>query len=191
MTKTIKLCVVCLMAVTVFAAGCKSKEAKTPKDAIVNIHKALEKGDKGLFMANVEIADKELGEAVFDATSAMLRFIKKFRKEYGKDKLGQDFAFHVPTAEEVAEKVKIKKEDGKAIATIAGEETVLVEKDGKWKADMSKIVAGGEKAKKIEMLKKMASAAKKAEGKVGKAEYKDNPEKITLELIGDMTGAGT
>ncbi|MHC4982511.1 MAG: hypothetical protein ACYTF6_05010 [Planctomycetota bacterium] len=163
------------------------QEAKTPKEAIVNIHKAVEKGDKGLFMANVNIADKELGEAVFDAMSAMLSFIKKFRNEYGKDKLGEDFAFYVPTAEEVAEKVKIEKEDGKATATLAGDKTVLVEKDGKWKADMSDMDKEPEIAKP--MLKMIASAAKEAEKKIGKAEYKDNPQEILSEMMTDIRGA--
>ncbi|MHC4982512.1 MAG: hypothetical protein ACYTF6_05015 [Planctomycetota bacterium] len=203
MKKLAKLYVLCLVAAAILATGCKSKESKeaevaktpkeaeTPKDVIVNIHKAMEKGDKDLFMANVEIPDKELGEGVFDAGAAMVSFIKKFRKEYGKDKLGEDFELYVPTAEEAAEKVKIEKEDGKATATLVGDKTVLIEKDGKWKADMSELARGGEKARKIEMLKKMASAAKKAEGKVGKAEYRGNPERILSEMMGDLSGADT
>jgi len=189
MTKTAKLCALLFACVIVVTAGCGSKKAKTPKEAVVNLTEAIEDGNKGLFMANVHCDDKELAEAMFDGMVAMRSFTEKFEKEYGKDKAGEFSKMRQPSAEEVAEKVKIEEKGDKATARMPDEGPMnLIKQEGYWKVDMSELAKQDQSGQMKEMMKRMATAAKKAEDKVGKDEYKDKPGKIISELMTEVTG---
>ena len=190
MKTTSKLLVIVMCAAMAFAAGCGGKKAKKPEEVPYNIAKAVYGGDKDLFLANVAVEDEELAGAMFDGMAAMAEFQKKFEKEYGEGKADAMNGGSMPSPEELKGKIKIEEKEGKTFAVMPDDEKVLVmEKDGYWVADMSELkVPEGEKKKAMEMAGKMKTAAENATKKIGDPKYKDNPEKIISEMMGEIMG---
>jgi hypothetical protein len=207
-----------LAGMMTIAAGCKGKpeaekkgqaegghepkatvrrSAETPKEAVVNFWKAIEENDKGLFMANVNVADKDkqLAEKMFDGMVAMRSVMTKLEKEYGKDEIAkagkrggpaQTFSY-----KDIEAKVQIKEEADKATATMpeAGGEFVppIVKKDGHWKVDLTQDVpTDQEREMAVKMFDRMRTAAKNAEKKIGKEGQ--TAEKIMSEMVSEVMG---
>ncbi len=183
--------VVLVAGMAMFAIGCGgggAKDAKTPKEACVNMTEAVETGDEALFLSAVHTEDEEMAKAMFGQISAMYDYSKKFEAEYGKapGKGGKK----MPTSKDVAEKVKIKEDGDKAVATMPGQsgDMDLVKKDGVWKVDISKgTPTGAEKEKALKMSKTMADVVKEVTGKIGTEGY--TAEKIEKELGAAMMKA--
>ena len=189
-TKTIA---VLLAASLLVVVGCGAPEAKTPKDAAVNFVKSIHNGDKALFLASVDIEDKELAEAMFDTMAPMLDFAKAFEKEYGKDKLEGMSMDEVPTVEEVTGKIEIKEDGDKATGTLPGKDDPirLIKKDGVWKVDMSKdMPSAAERDQVMKMAKAMGDAVQKAKERIGKDSAEDVMKVLGAAMMAAMMGGG-
>jgi len=165
-------------------------KAKTPKEAVTNMSKAIEKMDKDQFLASTYLGEggKEFAEAMFDTMAAMTAFGKEMEKAYGKDAIaGMVEQTPALTDEELA-KLVIKEEGEKATATDPkGKPVRLVKKDGAWLVDMSEDVPKGEeRAKALKEAKAMAKAYNDVRPKIGKGMTK---EQIAEELGKAMKAA--
>ena len=190
MTRMTGLCVVVLMMGTMFLTiGCGSKKSDTPKEAVANHAKAIESGDKDLFLASAEVGDEKVAVALFEFMSETYAFEKKIEDEYGEGKLGDSEEKSI-TSEEVESKVKIEEKGDTATATWPGRTVPmqLVKKDGCWKVDLSQITPKGENSElAIRNYTIMAETTKKASKKIGKKGY--TAEKILTELNKEVMAA--
>jgi hypothetical protein len=136
------------------------------------MNKAIETMDKDLFLSTVYFGEngKEMAEALFYVTAAMMGFGKDMENAYGKD-AGADFTKDGPilTADELA-KLEIKEEGDKATAKNpkGGRDVSLVKKDGAWKLDMTEEIPDAERLEFIKEHKAMLKAISDARAKIGK-----------------------
>ena len=164
---------VLLLGLAVAMGGC-SKDAKTPKEAVINLAKAIEKNDKSLFLATVNIKDEDKDAAgqLFDAMITAIDFQKSLEKTYGKDALksvGSGPADDVPAADKV-EKGTVKEDGDKAKVTPADSKTGIdtIKINGIWKVKFDDIGAGDTKAQNIKMAQAMKKAIDATKGDIGK-----------------------
>lgn len=164
---------VLMLSLGVMLGGC-SNEAKTPKDAAVNLVKAFEKGDKSLFLATVNIKDedKEAAGQMFEAMSAAVSFQKEMEKAYGKDAMkgmGRGPADGMPAVEKV-EKGTVKEDGDKATVTPADskEPIDVVKVNGVWKVKFDEVNSKN-KDRDIKMAQAMKKAIDSAKAEIGKS----------------------
>jgi ABC-type glycerol-3-phosphate transport system substrate-binding protein len=150
-----------LLAVAILAPGCGgAREAKTPKDAAINMAKAFETGDKDLFLSSIKVADKETVSKMFDGMTAMKQFAEKFEKAYGRPLKGVNLG-DIPSADEIEKKLEVKIDGDKATGTMEGQTKPMpfVKEGGKWLVDLGKDMPTGQEK---EGVVKMFEATKKA-----------------------------
>ncbi len=155
--------------------------ASTPKAAVLNMARAMEQGDEGLFLSSVNVDDKEMAKVMFGQISAMYAYNKKFVAAYGRapGKNGKK----MPTIDELATKVKIEENGDKATAEMPdkGGKMNLVKTDGAWKVDMGAAMPTSEQRDKtLKMARIMTGVVREATTKIGGEGY--TAEKIEQEF---------
>ena len=176
MSRTTKIAVVLLAGVMVFAAGCGSKKASTPKEALKNMQKALVDGDSEAFVACFDASEnqKKVLGSMCDSISTMSKFSKAMKKAYGKDAVkskDDDLA-----DEKWLEDITVKIDGDKATATSKerAKPMHLVKKDGEWKILASDLLPEDQMKdvdQAMKMFKAMAKAYEDVMPKIGKEGY--------------------
>lgn len=191
MSFALRLAGVVILATTIVAGGC-SKAAATPKEAVTNMAKGMEKNDKDLFMASIYAGDgnQELVEAMFNATTGLAAFSKDMEKAYGKDAIpGMARSSPLLSDDDLA-KMEIKEDGDKATAKFpTGKSTLqLIKKDGKWLVDASKdLPPAADRNDIIKSMKKVTEAMAKVRPNIGKSGY--TAQKINEEMQKAMQGS--
>jgi hypothetical protein len=186
-----------LLGAAAMLAGCSGGggAAKTPKEAVANFSRSIEKADKALFLSTVNMGadDKELAGAMFDVMAVMVGISNDMDKAYGKE-AGADLKKGAPifSAEELA-KLEIKEEGDKATVKDpkdkGGKPLDLIKKDGVWLVDMTKqSPPAAERKKMIEQSQAMVKALGEVRAKIGKPGT--TKESIGMEFLGAMMKVG-
>ena len=174
------------------SAGGAVAKAKTPKEAVANMSKALQSLNKDQFLAAAYLGDggKELGEAMFGVVSAMMSFGKDMEKAYGKDAGGETLKDAPIFTDEELAKLEIKEEGDKASTKNPkdGKPMPLIKKDGVWLVDITEgMPPAAERAKFLKQSKAMVDGINKVRAKIGAAGM--TKEKLNEELMGAMMAA--
>jgi hypothetical protein len=181
------------MAPTSRGEPATARGAATPRQAILNVAKAIDADDKQLFMDNIYCQDMQLANAAFTIAVATRSLTRDFEREYGKGRWGPFRDRRQAGLAEVAETVRIEERGDRATAVIPDQDTitVVVRRGEEWKVDLvEEITSTGENAMKDvkDRWGVVAVATRRAREKVGMGQYKDNPEKILDELVKDTQG---
>lgn len=163
--------------------------AATPREAILNVARAIETGNKALFLANVYCQDEELSRVAFAVSVCTRELTRDFEREYGKDKWGPFRGRRMPGEAEVAETVRIEEQGDRASAIVPDQDgtTVLVRRGGRWREDLAEeFTPAGIEAVKSNWGRVVRATAR-ARGKIGMGPYKDGPEKILDELVKEIS----
>ena len=188
MTRTIVL-VTTLLAVGAMTTGCSKGNAKTPKEAVLNFSKAIEKNDKDLFLASLDCTgeDRDFLASSFDSMALMADFAKQYEKAYGKDETGEMASGKIPTADEIESKAKFTEDGDKATASIEGKgsDLKLVRKDGVWKITMTDLPPKADREKVKKGIDALAGVLKDMKPKIGKL----SKEEFTKEMGKQMAEA--
>ena len=141
-----------LVPVLVLAAGCRDKGAATPKQAALNLLKAVWAGDKDLFRAAVHAEDMEFAEAFFDTASALSGLFADLEETYGPEAmvLPNNWGYRrVPDPATAGDRMEVEVDGDSGSAYVsddpatAGDDSAryqLVRKDGRWFVDMDLLV---------------------------------------------------
>ena len=182
--------IVLLLGMAAILGGCSKGGAATPKDAVANLSKSYEKGDRALYLASVEVGPdgQELAGALFDLTVAMKGYRSDMEKAYGKGAGGSRRDSGVLTEEELS-KLEIKEEGDKATVKSpeGGEPLKLVKRDGAWRVDMTHMTPPADiRQRMIESMKARAKAVGEVRAKIGQPGM--TKEKIGQEFLRAMVG---
>jgi tetratricopeptide (TPR) repeat protein len=187
-----------LMAQAVQAPPGAPQKAKTSKEAIGNIRKALENRDKPLYETTVYYGENSNGVAgdMFDVEVAMLGFTKDMEKAYGKDAAsvvlkGTPFASETMLAD--VANMEVKEEGDKATATDlkGGVPMPLIRKDGGWMVDVSAQMPkdAAELSKMIAMAQATVKAINQIRARIGNSSM--TKEKVMADLMAAMRQAAS
>ena len=185
--------------------------AKTPKQAIDTLLKAVADGDKGTVVAMLDAPGKlpdVVGSAVALVPSAA-KFEEAMKKAYGEDVFekassaepapgGMPFGPEMVTGglaklkdRTWLDKVQIKVDGNEATATLEGQEVKLAKKDGTWKISLGEMLPVKDLAKLKPLIDAASEALPKIKGvvdqstkKVGKAG--NTAEKILAEMKAEL-----
>jgi hypothetical protein len=180
-----------------FGVGCSTPQAKTPKDAAVNYARSLYHGDKDLFLATVDVEDKEVAVFTFNTITTMLDFYHAFEKVYGKDRSAWLWEQACPTVEEVANEIEIEEDGDKATGAVPGKihPILFVKKGDVWKVDMSMDVQDGRALKEQiqrrgvdRIAKVLRKNVEEIKARLGKDSIRDVKRALDAAFIHAVTG---
>jgi len=160
-----------------------------PKTPVVQMHRALEKGDKELFMQSVYAENLRLAYARFECDAARASFYRALRKAYGtKTKSGQ--TLKTWTAGDLAAGAKVEKGHSETEAIVKlrnGEDVAVVKTPWGWKVDLTRMFRGADQLTTCRYHEYQARQFREVEKKVGSEGY--DADKLLHEFLTEMLKA--
>lgn len=177
MFKVARLFVMLVISASLLAACNKEGEtggtltkAKTPKEAICNMSRAIQDADKDLFLASIYLEDREFSEDLFEWLVAACAFGKEMERAFGKLP-ERDMPKRPPTEDEIAQ-FQIEEHGDRATAANPQDPRFtkpmpLIKKSGAWLVDLSDVRPKDEnRARYIKGLKAMMKAYNEVRPKI-------------------------
>ena len=155
-------------------ANSKVAPAKTPKDAVMNLVRAVEENNKELFVISVTIPDRELAETAFESLFAIADFVTEFEKAYGMAPLRRARLSKAPSYEEVEANLKIEINGDQATAQLSDRTPpmTLLNVNGDWKIDLPGRGPSPENREQfLQGSRAIIKALKNGKSKIGRKDY--------------------
>ena len=148
--------------------------AKTPKEAVANLSRAIDGRDKALLLHSIYIEGdaNEFLDTSFAMMTALVNFSDSMEKEYGKGASPSVKKGTVVLSEEELNRVRIVEEGEKGSAILPDRTTPLklIKRDGRWFVDFTSAVpAGPMREEVIRTAKAMVKAVEEVRAKIGQS----------------------